>query len=407
MSGVWTARRVLAVLTPLLLTVAVLPTSALDAQEPDEPPRAEQDTTERQRPIVRGGRGDRPYLSDLAGRLSIGGYAEGHFRFAQTDGIREELDLVAKRFNLFFNSQISDFVRFGAELEFEDAAEEIKLEFLTVDLLVHQAFAGRAGMILLPLGRFNLSHDSPQNPFTDRPFVSTEILSVALSQPGLGAYGIVPLGGDSRLAYEAYAVNGFDEGILDAEDGVRLPEGKENFENNNARLSGVGRVSFSPSVGMDFGVSGMHGQYNESSVDGEIVDENRTVTVGALDWDVDQGLFRIAGEAALANIEVPRSLEGLAASDQWGVYSDVVVPFGRGWISSMAGSSFEAKARFDFVDFDRDVAGDDALRVSVGVNFRPTPDTAFKLDYFKGRTHDRFNNPVDEAGILFSAATYF
>lgn len=391
----------------LLLTMAAVSAPSLEAQEAGEPAGAERDTTERPRPIVRGGRGDRPYLADLAGRLAIGGYAEGHLRFEREDGVTEELGLAAKRFNLFFHSRVSDFVRFGAELEFEDAAEEIKLEFVTVDLLVHRAFSPRAGMILLPLGRFNLSHDSPQNPFTDRPFVSTEILSVALSQPGLGAFGVVPLGDGPQLAYEAYAVNGFDEGILDAEDGVRLPEGKENFENDNTRLSGVGRVSFSPNVDVDFGLSGMHGQYNESSVDGETVDEGRTVSVGAVDWDVDRGLFRISGEAALAEVEVPPALEGLAASEQWGVYTDLVVPFARGAIASMPGSRLEAKARVDFVDFDGEIAGDDALRVTVGVNFRPTSDTAFKLDYFRGRTHDRFNNPADEAGILFSAATYF
>ena len=391
----------------LFVTIAALGSHDLGAQEPAAQPRAERDTADAKRPIVRGGRGDRPYLADLAGRLAIGGYAEGHLRFERADGITEEFGLVAKRFNLFFHSQISDFVRFGAELEFEDAAEEIKLEFATVDLLAHRSFNARAGMILLPLGRFNLSHDSPQNPFTDRPLVSTDILSVALSQPGLGAFGTISLGGTSRLAYEAYAVNGFDEGVLDAEEGVRLPAGKENFENNNTRLSGVGRVSVSPTTGVDFGLAAMHGQYNVSSRDGETVDEGRTVSVGAVDWDVDQGHFRISGEAALADVQVPESLEGIAASDQWGIYTDIVVPFAEGWIRNAPGSHFEAKVRVDFVDFDREVAGDDELRFTAGINFRPTADTALKLDYFRGRSHDRFNNPADEAGILFSAATYF
>ena len=55
----------------------------------------------------------------------------------------------------------------------------------------------------------------------------------------------------------------------------------------------------------------------------------------------------------------------------------------------------------------RSSPGDDRLRFSIGINFRPTSDTAFKLDYFTGRSHDRFNNAADQAGILFSAATYF
>lgn len=397
-------RAPIAVLALALAGIAVAPLEA-SGQEPAV--GARRDTTERERPFVRGGRGDRPYLTSLAGQLSIGGYAEGHLRYEREDGVTEEGGFEAKRFNLFFNSEISDFVRFGAELEFEDSAEEIKLEFMTIDLLLHRSLGVRAGMILLPLGRFNLSHDSPRNPFTDRPLVSTEILSTALSQPGLGAFGIVPIEGTGRLTYEVYAVNGFDDGILDGDEGVRLPAGRENFENNNRRPAWTGRLSFSPSIDLDFGLSGLHGQYNESTLDGETIDEGRTVSVLALDWEVDQGRFLIAGEAALADIEIPRSLVGLFATRQWGVYTDVVVPFGSGWIGTMPRSRFEAKARIDYVDFDRDLAGDDAVRFSIGINFRPTADTAFKLDYFKGRTHDRFNNPADEAGILISAATYF
>lgn len=376
------------------------------AQDPEEPP-AVRDTVERDRPFVAGGRGDRPYLAELAGRLAVGGYAEGHLRYRREDGITEESGFEAKRFNLFFNSQVSDFVRFGAELEFEDAAEEIKLEYMTVDLLVHPAFGLRAGMLLLPLGRFNLSHDSPRNPFTDRPLVSTEILAVALSQPGVGALGTVPLGGTSRLTYEAYAVNGFDDGVLDSAEGTRLAAGRENFENRNRALSVVGRVAFSPGPAIEVGLSGMHGRYNESTRDGETIDEARHASVGALDWELDGGAFRLAGEAALAEVDIPAPLEGLLASRQWGGYTDLVVPFGRGWLASLPRSVFEAKARLDYVDFDRDIPGDDGWRVSAGINFRPTSDTAFKLDYFRGRGHDRFNNPADRAGILFSAATYF
>lgn len=394
--------------TLLCAVIATLPRGPLTARTAaaqEAPPGAAADTVER--PLVRGGRGDRPYLADLSGRLAIGGYAEGHLRFEREEGVTEALGFEAKRFNLFFNSGISDFVRFGAELEFEDAAEEIKLEYMTIDLHLHDALALRAGMILLPLGRFNLSHDSPQNAFTDRPFVSTEILSVALSQPGLGAFGAIPLAGSSRLTYELYAVNGFDDGVLDDEAGVRLPRGRENFENDNRRLSLVGRVALSPDPALDVGLSGMHGQYNESTLDGETIDEGRDVSVAAIDWDGEWRGARVQGEAAVAHIELPSTLEGLFASRQWGAYTDLVVPFAEGWIPTMPRSRFEARARIDYVDFDRDLDGDDALRVTVGVGFRPTADTAFKLDLFRGRTHDRFNNGASQGGILVSVATYF
>ena len=65
----------------------------------------------------------------------------------------------------------------------------MKLEYAAIDIRLHPAVTLRAGMLLSPLGRFNLAHDSPLNEFTDRPLVSTEMLGVALSEPGLGAFG--------------------------------------------------------------------------------------------------------------------------------------------------------------------------------------------------------------------------
>lgn len=361
-----------------------------------------------ERPFVEGGQGDRPYLFDLAGRLAVGGYAEGHFRFIRADGITEEQTFLAKRFNLFFNSQISEFVRFGAELEVEEGGEEILLEFMTVDLAIHRALNLRGGMILVPLGRFNLAHDSPRNPFTDRPLVSTDLVGVALSEPGFGFFGLLPLTGAGRFTYELYAVNGFDEGVL-AEDpaGTRIPAGRGNFEDNNNSLSVVGRLAWSPRQGIELGASGHSGAYNVYSADGLDVDERRNLTIVAFDAEAVIGPIELAGEAALASIDIPEGLGPLFADSQHGVYVDAVLPFWQGKIATMPNSYFAAKARLDYVDFDADLNGDDVLRVSWGLNFHPTRDTAFKLDLFRARTHDRFNNPADEFGVLFSAATYF
>ncbi|MBT4100436.1 MAG: hypothetical protein HOE86_22455, partial [Gemmatimonadetes bacterium] len=46
-------------------------------------------------------------------------------------------------------------------------------------------------------------------------------------------------------------------------------------------------------------------------------------------------------------------------------------------------------------------------RLTLGLNFRPVPDSVFKLDYQYNWTRDGFDNETTTAGILFSAATYF
>ncbi|HUQ83328.1 MAG TPA: hypothetical protein VM076_19395 [Gemmatimonadaceae bacterium] len=375
------------------------------------PLHAQRDTTAKDtvdRPFVRGGVYDKPYLTRLGGRTTIGGYAEAHARWERVDGRRDEAGFEAKRFNLFTNTRVSDFVRIGAELEFEDGGEEVKLEYAAIDLRIHPALTLRGGMLLSPLGRFNLSHDSPLNEFTDRPLVSTELLGVALSEPGFGAFGQFGLARTGRITYELYATNGFHDGLItNSEAGTRVALGRGNLEDNNGSPAVVGRVAVSPMQSAEFGVSAHHGAYNVFDAEGTRVDERRDLTILALDAEARVLGVQLSGEAALVSIDVPPSLDGIYADRQRGFYAEAVRTFGRGWIGTMPSSSFAAKLRMDYVDFDTERVGQGSGQVSLGLNFRPTQDSVLKLDYVRGRSRDEFNNLADHAFLLFSLATYF
>jgi hypothetical protein len=364
------------------------------------------DTT--RRPFVRGGVYDKPFQTRLFGRTAIGGYAEAHARWEEVEGLRDEAGFEAKRFNLFTHTRVSDFVRIGAELEFEEGAQEIKLEFAAIDLLFAPAFALRGGMILSPLGKFNLAHDSPLNEFTDRPLVATEVIGVALSEPGFGVLGQIGLRQRSRVTYELYATNGFHSGLIDdAEDGTRIPLGRGNFEDNNGSPAVVGRLAFSPGVDHEIGVSAHHGAYNIFNLEGARIDERRDLTITALDIETRVLGTTLSGEAALARVDIPPGLVGVYAAKQHGWYVEAVHELGRGLVRTMPASFFALKARWDYVKFDADTPGESAGQVTLGANFRPTRDSALKFDYVRGRGRDRFNNRADHAFVLASIATYF
>jgi hypothetical protein len=380
----------------------VLLSSLLQAQQRD----TLADTT--RRPFVRGGVYDKPFQTRLLGRTAIGGYAEAHARWQEVEGLKDEAGFEAKRFNLFTHTRVSDFVRIGAELEVEDAGAEIKLEYAAIDLLFSPALVLRGGMILSPLGKFNLAHDSPLNEFTDRPLVSTEVLGVALSEPGFGFLGQLPFGASSRMTYEIYATNGFHSGLIDdAEDGTRIPLGRGNFEDNNGSPAVVGRVAWSPGVNHEIGVSAHHGAYNVFNLEGTRIDERRDLTIAVVDAETHILGTTISGEAALARIDVPPGLVGVYASNQHGWYVEGVHELGRGLVRAMPSSSFALKARWDYVKFDAEIPGESAGQVTLGANFRPTRDSALKFDYVRGRGRDRFNNRADHAFVLASIATYF
>jgi len=384
-----------------LALAAVTPPSA-HAQRADS---TRADTT---RPFVRGGVYDKPYQGRLLGRTAIGGYAEAHARWHEVEGLRDEAGFQAKRFNLFTNTRVSDFVRFGTELEFEDGGQEISLEYAAIDLMLDPALVVRGGLVLSPLGKFNLSHDSPLNEFTDRPLVATELLGVALTEPGFGVLGQFGIGRRARITYEAYATNGFHAGLIDdSEAGTRIPLGRGNFEDNNGSPAFVGRLAFSPAVDHEIGLSAHQGAYNVFNLEGTTIDERRDLTIAVIDAETKVLGTVIAGEAALARIDVVPGLRGVYASRQHGWYVEAVREFAPGLVRAMPASSFAVKARWDYVKFDADVRGESAGQGSVGLNFRPTRDTALKFDYVRGRGRDRFNNLARHVFLLASIATYF
>ncbi len=361
-------------------------------------------------PFIRGGAYDKPYLYKLAsGRAALGGYAETHFRFEREEGVTEELTFVPKRFNLFMHANVSQRVQMAAELEFEEGTEEILLELAVIDFRLHHTLTFRGGMLLSPLGKFNLAHDSPANKMTDRPLVSTQIIPTTLSEPGMGILGSFYPSAQSRITYELYAVNGFTSDIInESPEGTRIAEGKHNIEDNNNSPAFVGRIGYSPISETDLGFSWHSGKYNVTELDGLTIDEDRNLTILALDGEVRRGRYELLGEYAHASIDIPANLAGtIFASGQQGFYLQTSVAFLNEKIATIPESYFEGVVRYDRVDFDTDVDGDTHTRLTLGLNFRPTADSVLKLNYAYNWMRDGLNVETNSAGILFSFATYF
>jgi hypothetical protein len=321
--------------------------------------------------------------------------------------VTEETTFAAERFNLFTFSSVSDRVRVSAELEIEEMGEEITLETAIVDFEIHEALVLRGGVILSPLGRFNLAHDSPANDLVERPLVSTEILAATLSEPGMGVWGAVYPYAAARISWEAYLVNGFDERILANEEGTRIAAGKGAAEDENATPSMVARLGFSPVPQVEVGFSGHRGPYNTWKLEGETIDARRELAIAAIDVEARFDDWAVFGEIAQAWIEVPPGFAGLLADEQSGWYVEGRYRFGSGLLAELPESAFVLAARNEYVDFDLDRKGDDTRRAIFGLSFRPTPETAFKLDAVFTRNRDRFALPSASTAVLLGIATYF
>ena len=358
------------------------------------------------RPFVTGGYDDKPYLEGVFGRIRLGGYGEANGAWERADGVTEEFGFEMTRLNLFTATDLRGHVQVFTEIEFEDGGEEIVLELAQIDLELHRSINARGGILLLPIGRFNLAHDAPRNELPRRPAVATELLGSALSQPGLGVFGAFGSESGHRATYEAYAVTGYDDGILAGSSaGTRLGSGKLNREDNNAAPAWVGRVEWSNGFRASVGVSGYTGPYNTYRLDGLDVDAPRDVVMAALDAEFEILGVKLTGEGALVQIDVPEGLAGLFASRQGGAFVQASRAVLR--VPGLPDGRITAVARADLVDFDRDLLGDSLRSLTLGANFRPIPESVLKLAFTRGDSRDRFNNLAQDAAWVLGLATYF
>jgi hypothetical protein len=344
---------------------------------------AAEEAEEGKRPAVPGGVYDKPYIKRGGRGSFIGGYMDHELFW--NDKIKT---FTQHRFIPFIYGQVSEHIHVMSEIEFEygglvkgkgDTDGEIKLEFATVDISFGEGLNYRGGVILSPLGRFNLQHDSPLNDLTNRPLVTQQIIPTTLSEAGMGFFGTFYPSQQSLLGYELYLVNGFNGNTATS---IRSGRGSHKTDNNEEK-SLVGRLNYSPFLGLDLGGSFHWGAYDDAG--------DNKLTILALDGDFNRGPFELKGEFARA------SVDGAAADQQWGYYAQVGYHFLPGLVKQFPNSIFTGIFRYDAIDLETR----DEKRYTFGVNFRPEEDTALKLDYEVYDQDDKSN------GVIFSVASYF
>ncbi|TKB89791.1 MAG: hypothetical protein E8D40_13960 [Nitrospira sp.] len=293
----------------------------------------------------------------------------------------------------------------------------------------------RGGLLLMPVGKFNLLHDSPLNDLVDRPMVSRIIIPSTWFEAGAGIYGTLYPSSLSKIDYEVYAVNGMSQtagAITDL--GVRSARGSVSRDRDDSKAV-VGRIAFSPMLGIEIAGSGFHGQYkpSASAIGSGIID------MFAVDWTLQRGPFELIGEAAWTRISNNNATgvagNGIGPAGMFGYYIQGNYHFMPEILKRLApthfsdASTFTATVRWEQVDTDTDnrtngegnTLGNrrELDRLTVGLNFRPIEDMVFKVNWQYNTQNDNARGLVpagdlgtsssrmDGDGFLFQAATYF
>jgi len=374
--------------------------------------------------------------------VSETGYGDIRNNQGTTNGFDQQ------RFVPFIYADITEHVKFASEIEIEHGIRgisdnEISLEFAHIDYLIDEKINLRGGIVLIPLGKFNLLHDSPLNDLTDRPLVSRLIIPSTMAETGAGLYGTFYPGRTGKLDYEVYVTTGpcgyLNDGTprINEESGTASTRQRKCFSddgfdiNNGKAVSG--RLAYSPMLGVEVAGSGYFGNQSPSNYN--------PLSIFAVDWTLQRGPFELIGEAAWAYARnnaraipgstfggfAPGSLLtgvgtinplGLPPERMQGFYIQGNYHFMPPFLTKLSpkrfgeGSTFTAVVRYDRVNLNLDNKGENAgelEQISFGLNYRPVEDAVFKMSY---QYLPKSFNPNDgqrihDSAFVVSVASYF
>ncbi len=364
---------------------------------------------------------NRPFLSVAKLPVALGGYLEANWQHMGTDGVSEGHQFQMRRMSLFVASGISHRLKFLSEIEFEDGANEINIEYAALDLEVHPLLNLRGGIIMNPIGSFNQNHDGPRWEFIDRPTSATQMLPATWSNVGFGVYG-KQFRKDWAIAYEAYLTNGFDDRIIDNTTGrTWMPATKQNPDRFEESFNGVPLVTAKMALRNrkygELGLSYMGGVYNKFIDDGLELDKKRYVHVYAIDANTTVPLLKtvVNAEWAWVQVDVPVTYSQQYGSRQMGGFVDVVQPVYRKPLFGFDRSVVNIACRLEYVDWNKDTfaqtggnIADDFFSVVPAISWRPGPQTVIRLNYRYNLQQDLLGNPaVKTAGFQAGFSSYF
>ena len=173
---------------------------------------------------------------------SIGGYGEAVYNNYRDGSVKDQADL--RRFVLFFGHRFNDRLRLYSELEVEHALVEsgqgeLAMEQAYLEYGLTPSTNLRAGLMLMPLGFLNETHEPPTFYGVERNEVESRIIPSTWRELGVGLQGRVL---DNALEYNAGIATSLDASkYTGASSGVRgmRSEGFKAAANDLALYAGL------------------------------------------------------------------------------------------------------------------------------------------------------------------------
>lgn len=325
-------------------------------------------------------------------RTTIGGYGEVQYANATGPGTPGRATL--RRFVVYLAHSFDERLSFRSELEVEDArvepggtAGEVEIEQAFLDYRLEDWLTLRTGLVLIPVGIINETHEPPTFNGVARPGFDNDVLPTTWREIGVGAAGTIP--GGSGLSYRVYLVNGLRADGFAAAAGIR--EGRQEGQDATfANPSLTGRLEWAR-PGVKIGGSFWYG--GSASADSVLGTGTFAAPVALVSADARYDAGAASFRAVVANVSV-KDAGAIDARYGTAVGSRIAGGYVEGAYnllhllapaSSQKLSAFVRHERYDTqVDVPAGVTRDASLArriTTLGLTYKPTWNTAFKGDY--------------------------
>ena len=339
-------------------------------------------------------------------KVSLGGYGEftvtapsKRKQNGDPSGLKKQADL--RRAVLYVGYKFNDWMLFNSEFEFEHAGSgeggevrgEIAVEQAYIDFKMHEYIGARAGLVIVPLGLVNETHEPTSFHGVNRPSVEQWIIPSTWRENGAGVFGEA-----GPVSYRSYIVAGLHgKNTADPKtDGFTSLKGirggrTEGTKTSIEDLAWASRVDVSPVPGVKAGVALYIGQADQGDLTASVpVTLWQTHATG--EWR-GASLKALYAEGYIGNADSLNIAQGntnaaknSVGSKLFGGYAEAAFDV-LSLVKNNKGQSASPFFRYERYDtqaktptaFAKDPANS-RVEYTLGVTYKPIPQVSIKLD---------------------------
>lgn len=353
------------------------------------------------------------YMKQLVDKTKLGGYGELDYIFKRDNGNGNGGNtLDPHRVVLYVASELTDWISLNTELEWENGGSDgqdggVAVEQAYLDFRLADPINVKAGVMLMPMGAINQSHEPTSFYSSARPALDTFLIPSTWQEMGIGIHGAL----GRKVDYQLFAVTGLDGTKFTPEEGLR--EGRQKFgKDNNRNFAVTGRLDYRPITNLSTAVSFYSGNSAPSGT------PTAYTTILAFDGKYRYSDFEIAGEYVhvyqdkpeLLNPEIGRNMSGYWIEGAWHCMPKMLKQ------GKLANADTILFARYSELTTQDGGAIDptktngkfDRNYTTVGLSFMPIPSVAIKADYqFFGDHRAAGEIPLDNDKFQLSLGFVF